>query len=504
MNRQKLFSFRDLVAAGGRLQMLPALLAIVAVKALVLVLDANPRFFLWDSVTYLQGAIGGPLPRDRSFLYSLLIEAIAVPTRSMLALVIAQTLAGAISALLIYLILRKFLNVRFGLALATALLFAAGPSQLFYERMVMAEAFGGMIWLGFVALALAYMRDGRTFWLPVVALVGILAVSFRLNGTAVIVIVSSLLPLLRVWFMRSGPPIDLRRFALQLGVAIACTLVAHVCYRHIVADVAHTKPGYIGTEGLFMLGFVAPAIEQKDFRDTGCDADVLTGLGRSLHDPRTREYQLWGDHGLWAAMQHRCPQPEAAAEIVAQRAWARIPAKVLPMAFATTAQYFDDSEATWRMNSDLGRKGMLPLELIDITSKYFGFDVSAIAFTDTLTSVWFEHSRWWLTGCFLLAPFLAVALLWRMRRDADAAAARLLALMLIGLFLSQFLLSPVIVFRYLHPFPPMMILCATTILARRFFVVREFDDRQPTTGSPVRIAQSPAVADPVPVSSQPI
>jgi hypothetical protein len=503
MNRQNLFPFRRLAAAGG-LQMLPALLAIVAVKALLLVLDANPRFFLWDSVTYLQGAIGGPLPRDRSFLYSLLIEAIAVPTHSMLALVIAQTLAGAIGALLIYLILRKFLDVRFGLALAAALLFAVEPSQLFYERMVMAEAFGSMIWLGFVALALAYMRDGRLFWLPAVAFVGILAVSFRLNGTAVIVVVSSLLPLLRVWFRRGGSAIDLRKFALQLGLAIACTLVAHVGYRHIVADVAHTKPGYIGTEGLFMLGFVAPAIEQKDFRDTGCDADVLSGLSRPLHDPRTREYQLWGDHGLWAAMQHQCPQPEAAADIVAHRAWARIPVKVLPMAFITTAQYFDDTEATWRMNSDLGRKGMLPLELIDITSKYFGFDVRSIAFTDTLTSVWFEHSRWWLTGCFLLAPFFAVVLLWRMRRDADAGVARLLALMLIGLFLSQFLFSPVIVFRYLHPFPPMVILCVTTILARRFLVLREFDDRLPTIGSTTRVAQLPTVADPAPVSSQPI
>jgi len=503
MNRQKHFPFRRLVTAGG-LQMLPALLAIVAVKALVLVLDANPRFFLWDSVTYLQGAIGGPLPRDRSFLYSLLIEAIAVPTHSMLALVIAQTLAGAIGALLIYLILRKFLDVRFGVALAAALLFAIEPSQLFYERMVMAEAFGGMIWLGFVALALAYMRDGRTFWLPVVAFVGILAVSFRLNGTAVIVIVSSLLPLLRVWFTRSGPAIDLPKLALQLGLAMACTLVAHVGYRHIVADVAHTKPGYIGTEGLFMLGFVAPAIEQKDFRDTGCDADVLSGLSRPLHDPRTREYQLWGDHGLWAAMQRQCPQPEAAADIVAHRAWARIPAKVLPMALATTAQYFDNTEATWRMNSDLGRKGMLPLELIDIASKYFAFDVRPIAFTDTLTSIWFEHSRWWLTGCFLLAPFFAVALLWRTRRDADAGMTRMLALMLIGLFLSQFLLSPVIVFRYLHPFPPMMILCATTILARRFLVPRKFEDRQKTTGSSARMAQLPAVADPAPVSSQAI
>jgi hypothetical protein len=240
MNRQNLFPLGRLVAASVRLQLVPALLAILAVKVLILALDANPRFFLWDSVTYLQGAIGGPLPRDRSFLYSLLINAIAVPTRSMLALVIAQTLAGAIGALLIYLILRKFLDVRFGVALAAALLFAVEPSQLFYERMVMAEAFGSMIWLGFVALALAYMRDGRTFWLPVVALVGILAVSFRLNGTAVIVVVSSLLPLLRVWFGRNGPSVDVRKFALQLGLAIAHAGRARR-YRHIVADVAHTS-----------------------------------------------------------------------------------------------------------------------------------------------------------------------------------------------------------------------------------------------------------------------
>jgi hypothetical protein len=504
MNKQSFLNFGRLAAASARLQLLPALLAIVAVKTLILILDANPRFFLWDSVTYLQGAIGGALPRDRSFLYSLLIEAIAVPSHSLLALVIAQTLAGVVSALLVYLILRVFLNVRFGFALAAALVFAIEPSQLFYERMVMAEAFGGMFWLAFVTLALAYMRDGRSAWLLPVALAGILAVSFRLNGTAVVVIVSSLLPLLRMWFKRgSASTTNARRLAMQLGLAIACTLVLHVGYRHIVAEVAHTQPGYIGTEGLFMLGFVAPAIEQDDFRDTGCSADVLTRLSRPLKDPRTREYQLWGEHGLWAAMQSDCPRPEGTASVVAHRASRRILGEVVPMAFSTVAQYFDDTEATWRMNSDLGRKGVLPLELINIASKFFLFDVRPIAFTDTLTSVWFEHSRWWLTGCFLLAPFLAVALWWRMRRDADAGEAKLLALILIGLFCTQFLLSPVIVFRYLHPFPPMMIICAATMLARRFLQTRQLDDRRATASSPSRVAL-PATVDSVPVSSQPI
>jgi len=502
MNRQRLFSVGRLIAAAERVQLLPALLAIAAVKALLLMADANPRFFLWDSVTYLQGAIGGPLPRDRSFLYSLVIQAVAVPSHSLPLLVAVQTFAGVVSALLLYLILRIFFNVRFGVALAAGLLCAVCPSQLFYEHMVMAEAFGGMILLGFVALALAYMRDGRAFWLPLVAIAGILAVSFRLNGTAIILLVSSCLPLLSLLFLQGGargPRV--RQLASHLALALACTLVVHAGYRQIVAHVAHAKPGYIGTEGLFLLGFVAPVVEQKDFRGTGCSGDVLTNLKRPLQDPRTREYQLWGEGGLWAAMQSDCPQPESAADTVAQRASGRVLGKVLPMALITVAQYFDDTEATWRMNSDLGRKGVLPLELIDITTRFFSFDVRSIAFTDTLTSVWFEHSRWWLVACFLLAPLIALTLLWRMRRDADAAPARLLALILCGMFCTQFLLSPVIVFRYLHPFPPLVIMCVATLLARRY-LPRSAENRHVAPEPPDRPIHG-ATDGAVPAPSQP-
>src|SRR5512135_379233 len=130
------------------------LLSLVAVKLAILMLDTNPRFFLWDSVTYLRGALDGPLPRDRSFLYSLVIGAIAVPSHSLHALVIAQSLAGVASAFFVHLILRTFFSVRFEVALVAAMLVAIEPSQLFYERMVMAEAFGSAIWLGFLVLVL--------------------------------------------------------------------------------------------------------------------------------------------------------------------------------------------------------------------------------------------------------------------------------------------------------------------------------------------------------------
>lgn len=503
MNRQHFFAGDPAtLPVRGRSFIALTLLTLVAVKLAILMLDTNPRFFLWDSVTYLRGALDGTLPRDRSFLYSILIGVIAVPSHSLHALVIAQSLAGVASAFFVYLILRAFLAVRFEVALIAALLVAIEPSQLFYERMVMAEAFGSAIWLGFLVLVLAYVRDGRSFWLPLIAVAGITAIAFRLNGTAVVLLVAPCLPLWRAWF--AGPPPQAandraayrRRVALQLALSVACTLVLHVGYRHIVAEIAHTRPGYIGTEGLFLLGFVAPAVVGDDFNGTGCNPTVLSDVHAPLDDPRTREGQLWGDNGLWAAMQRDCPRPEAAATAVAKRAFDRILPRVLPMALTTTAQYFDDTEATWRMQSDLGHKGVLPLELIDPVKKYFFLDVKPIGFTDTATSLWFEHSRWWLTGCFLLSPLIAIWLVWSTRRATRVGEARLLALVVLGLFFTQFLLSPIIAFRYLHPFPPLIIVCAATMLARYWARAQASIDVSGAThnsDAPKDLAQSSAV-----------
>jgi hypothetical protein len=368
--------------------------------------------------------------------------------------------------------LRRFLAVRYGFALIAALLVAIEPGQLFYEHMVMAEAFGSVVWLGFVALVLAYVRDGRTIWLPAIAMAGIAAIAFRLNGTGTVLLIGPFLPLWRAWFLAGSSdtgaarPAYRRHIATQLVVAVICTLIAHAGYRHIVGSIAHSEPGYIGTEGLFQLGYLAPVVTQRDFDGTGCDPDLLQHVQLELGDPRNREGQLWHDGGLWPVMQRDCPQPEAAADAVASRAFAHVPPKILPMALTTAAQYFDSAEAQWRMDSDLGRKGSLPLELIELAKTHFTLDVHPIAFTDTLTSLWFAHSRWWFTGCFFLFPFAALWLVLRTRRDASAACAKTVALIMLGLFFSQFLFSPIIAFRYLHPFPPLLILSAAAILAR--------------------------------------
>src|SRR5678815_2111065 len=89
MNRRPNSNFateKATLSALDRRHIATVLLAILGVKLMILLLDPIPRFFLWDSVTYLRGAIDGTLPRDRSFLYSLMIGAVAVPLHSLHAL----------------------------------------------------------------------------------------------------------------------------------------------------------------------------------------------------------------------------------------------------------------------------------------------------------------------------------------------------------------------------------------------------------------------------------
>jgi hypothetical protein len=442
-----------------------ALLAILGVKLLFLLLDPLPRFFLWDSVTFLNGGLFGDLPRDRSILYSLIIGATAVRAHSLEALVIAQTLAGVGSAMLLFFIVRRQLDVRFPIALAAAALFAADPSQLWYERLVMAEAFGSLAWLSFAALALQYCRSGRAALLPLVALAGILAVSFRLNPTLTVVTVGGFLPLWRAAYrQRLG---DRRALFAHLALALASTAVLHVGYQQMIGRVLGTPPGYIGVAGLFQMGFVAPLIEPRHFEGTGCPPDILTRFPRPLADPREREGQLWGSDGLWAAMQKYCKDPETDAATVAHRASHDHPLRALGMGFATAAQYFDPGESDWRMESDIGHKGSTPWELIEPVREFFFLSPERIAYTDSTVIEYFKHAKIWFTVCFFALPLLAwLALVGTDYRDEDAPA-RALVTIALWLFGSQLVFSHVICFRYLHPFMPMVIALLALLLERR-------------------------------------
>jgi hypothetical protein len=436
-----------------RREWLVALGLVILLKGIVLAADPDPRFFMGDSVTYLRTALEGVIPKDRSFLYGALIWLTAVLPHSLHGLVAAQAAAGVVSALLVYAICRPLLGLPFAPSLAAAVLVAVEPAQLFYERMVMAEAFGNVPWLASVACMLAYAKDGRLRWLLGAVLGGIVSASLRQNAILVSIVIPIVLPLVRRALTSPRP--EWRACLAHVAVAALATSALHGGYRHLVGHLTHEPPGYIGMAGVFKLGLVAPLVKPEQFAGTGCPPDILKRVAPPLTDPWLREIHIWRGDGLWPVMQRTCKDPEDAARLVADRALESDPLGLLPMSWSIVRQHFDDPSARWRMDSDLGRNWM-GNDFLAVLRTNFGLEAHDIPFRDTLTSRLFDGSRWWLTWTYFLTPVWAAALAWlaRRRRDAPAMAFASVAGLL---FLSQLLFSHILSYRYLYAFPVLAI-----------------------------------------------
>jgi hypothetical protein len=238
-------------------------------------------------------------------------------------------------------------------------------------------------------------------------------------------------------------------------VALVATTGLHVGYRHLVGHYAHSAPGYVGLAGPFELGLVVPLVRPEHFAGTRCPPDILQHIGPPLGDPWLREVHIWRGDGLWPTMRWRCKDPEQAARIVADRALKSNPLGLLPLAWATVRQHFDDPSARWRMDSDLGRN-WLGDDFVFAIRELFDFDPAPVPFRDTLTSRAFDGSRWWLTWAYFVTPLYVAALASRARRRRDFPA-QAFALMTGLLFGSQLLFSHILSYRYLYAFPVLLI-----------------------------------------------
>ena len=141
------------------------MLVLIAIKAAWLCCDAVPRLFLGDSARTLYAASHDWLPPDRSFTYPWLLRCLVMPWQSPYALSVVQSLAGVASAGLLWSVWRRRFGVSGWIAVLAAALFACDPAQVFYERMVMAEAFGGLALMAAFAATIEYVATLRVRWL---------------------------------------------------------------------------------------------------------------------------------------------------------------------------------------------------------------------------------------------------------------------------------------------------------------------------------------------------
>lgn len=449
------------------LRWLRALLLLLAIKALWLWADAMPRLFMGDSTSYLLAAASHWMPPDRSFTYPFFLRYAVMPWQSPYALIVAQSLLGAVSAWLVWLLLRRRLGVPEWLALAAAALFACDPAQVFYERMVMAEACGGLALIAMFYATVEYAVSGRVRWLVAMQCLGLLSVSLRLNLLPVVLTMGVIAPLLS-WTRPSTSAHAGRRIALHLLLAIGLLAGLHGGYRQFVAREFDTAPAWLARSGLMKFGLVAPLVKPQQLWAEGISPNVLSLLHYELADPDLRNAQMWAPYGLGDVLGFSLDsEGDALAGRIAQRALREDPMGLLRLDFHNAMNYFDPPEYRLRLRLDEAWDHPYPPHTQVLAKQVLRASIAGSERIDSPARRWFGLGSFWLVLSWLaLAPLGFLA--WQsLRRDGRIRAGNVLLLYALGLPASHLLFSAINSFRYLHPMPAFALIALAVLAAPR-------------------------------------
>ena len=447
-----------------RLPWLRVLLVLVAIKAAWLWFDALPRFFLGDSSAYLLAASSDWMPPGRSFTYPRLLRWLVMPWPSPYALIVAQSLAGVVSAWLLWWVLRRRFGVSEAVALVAAALYASAPAEVFYERMVMAEAFGGLFLAATFVATVEYVATARLRWLLALEILGLAAISLRLNLLPVVLVMGVVAPLL-LWLRNAG----WRPIAAHAVVALASLVALHGGYRHYVAAHYQCDPGWSSRSGLMSLGLVAPLVKPEHLWAEGISPNVLSLVRYDLRDPFARNDQMWSPFGLGDVLGlDDTQQAEAVGGRIAVHAVRDDPLGLLRLGLVNASGYFRPEYANFRLLADRASERPYASDIQGYARRVLNMSVAGTEKIESPARRWFSFAGpAWLTGCWLLLVPLAACACWRLRRSGRVAEGNVLLLYALGLASTQLLFSAIVSYRYLHPMPAFALIAAAVLLNPR-------------------------------------
>jgi hypothetical protein len=445
-----------------RVRAVYVVVALIAVKAILLAIDPTIRLYLGDSAAFLYGAMDdGRLPDDRSFTYSFIIRTLVYRFEQLSLLAVWQSVAGVVIAMVLWFTLEARFAVSRPFAMAAACLIALEPSQLYYERMVLAETFGLLVFVMFFAASAAYLSRRAWWWLPIAATLGLLAATLRLNYLPVVLVISLALPLMHVDRRR----IAMRSLVTHAAVAVAAVAALHGGYRYLVGEIFGVPPGYLARAGFMQLGLVLPLVKPEHLARVGLPADLENDLQFPLAAPDARMGHLWAPGGLVRELRRRHLNVEAIARPLSRMAVADEPLGLVRLGLHTVGGYFREGDIQHALDNDLGRR-RIPADILWSLREHWGYDASGLSTRVTLISWSFERATWWLVACLLLlVPLAALNVLvhWRTPLRLQALLAALFA---VGLVAAHVLFVPVAFYRYLHPLPFFVLMNALPLALR--------------------------------------
>lgn len=427
-------------------------LAACVLKISLMLWDPQVRYYLRDSESYLGAALTDWIPTDRSWVYGRMIRWTAGLAGDISVLLWVQTAFGAMVAMFAWWLVHHALGLPRKVAWAIGLLVVLDPEQLFYERMMMAEAASLAALVAMFGCGVGYVRSGRMAWLPGGAAAGILAVSLRVSLLP-IVLGFAVLPVLTRWAcVRKGD--GWRRPLCALVASMVLAVAAHQAY---LANQQRLLPdwpkGYIAYAGYFRLGLVLPLVRDEDFRAAGLPPDFLSHVSADWRDPRQRHWQLWKPDGVTRQLSSVLGpvRGDEAALAISSNALHRDATGLLRLSVGTLSDYFDPAMVRERLIDDAGTRE-LSGAMLETLARNFRVDASRAHIVDTPVARYFVGTAWWDIFClFALGPvaLVLVMLAWRRRH----AVGLLLGLTAGGLAASIMLFSHIISIRYLHPLP---------------------------------------------------
>jgi hypothetical protein len=311
---------------------------LIAVSKLVqLAIDPHPLLFI-DSPEILLNAFHGSHP-ERSYFYAGFLRIFVVPFHSLVPLVLAQVLAGGLTACLLLAVLRVHARLPYPLAIAAALVFAWDPTQVVQERLLMTESAAGLCGALFLWITLQYIFERRDVWLMAMAVAGLGLVSLRVVYIPIIWGAAVLLPLLA-----HLPSRRWRALGLALLISLSATFTCQTAYRQLTGRLFQRQPAYHYRGGQFLLGNLASLIRPED-AVSPMAAEIIRSQnqsGHSLQDssPSGRNQHLWSPGGLIERLRVGFPQEAALnqeAQAIALAAIRRDPAGFLQLGLGSFA-----------------------------------------------------------------------------------------------------------------------------------------------------------------------
>lgn len=316
--------------------------------------DATPRFFLGDSASYLETALTGWVPPDRSYLYGLLLRGLFHVWPTLTVVVLVQAFAGALTGVILWAILRVRLRVGRWTSVALTGLFVLDPFILYYERAVMTESLSLLFFTAFIYFLLGALACGgssRCWYFVAVEICAWGLVLVRQSFLPYVVATLMFTALVVVWRNAkiSNGVLWYSKFtrALLLGCCLVVVFMGGLAiYSRVVARL-HGCPAQLSrADGYFLSAYYAPIITPELVEDEELRQLIFTDPRYPLTDPEFFLQRMFSRDGMINRIlvrYHGDPKAEKNLMLkrIALRALARHPIGAGRIVWRTLCDHFD-------------------------------------------------------------------------------------------------------------------------------------------------------------------